>query len=558
MSLNQSQVTTPRVRVIPAKTRTNRDGQNPDGQKKRIGVYVRVSTELESQVSSYEIQVSYFKEYVEKNPQWELVEIFSDEGISGTSTKNRDGFNRMIECCKNKEIDYIITKSISRFARNTLDCLHYIRLLKGLGIGIYFQKENLDTLDSKSELFLTILSSMAQEESRSISENTKWGVQKRFQQGIVHMPTTYFLGYDTDEDGNIVIDEEQAKVVKRIFQEFLNGKGTPSIAKGLMEDGVLTARGNTTWTSDSVYKILKNEKYMGDCLAQKTVTLDFLTHKRVRNRDHQPKFLVKNNHPAIISEEDWNAVQQELKRRSKMLRDPDEKYSMRYSGIATFSNMLLCGECQRPVTRRRLTTHTKNREKVPFTAWQCRSAARLDKEFKGCNSKYIWEQDLEKEFMRLLIKLKYKKDRIIEEAQHAIDEYSLTETEEARLEELKLQIGKITERISEMAAREPSRNDPIYDATMQHLMYEQEILQMEFERLNENNQDSIYLKNHLDELLKYVDEIDEDDEENFRDDIFTQTVEKGILYDNHRVEIYFKCGVTSTIWVKHEKQILAK
>lgn len=398
-----------------------------------------------------------------------------------------------------------------------------------------------------------VLSSMAQEESRSISENTKWGIQKRFQQGIVHMPTTYFLGYDTDEDGNIVIDEDQAKVVRRIFQEFLNGKGTSLIAKALMADGVLTARGNPTWTSDSVYKILKNEKYMGDCLAQKTVTLDFLTHKRVRNKEHQPQFLVRNNHPAIISEEDWNAVQQELKRRSKMLRDPDGKYSMRYSGTATFSNKLFCGECQRPVIRRRLTSHTKGREKAHFTAWQCRSAARLDREFKGCKSKYIWEEDLEKGFMKLLIGLKGKKEKIIDEAQLAIDEYSLTEAEEARLEELKLQLEKIMDRISEMATREPSRNDPIYDATMQHLMYEQEILQMEYEKLNENKQDSIYLQKHLDGLLKYIDELEEDDED-FRDDIFTQTVEKGILYNNHRVEIYFKCGITRTIWVKHEKK----
>lgn len=549
MSIQQA--TASRVSVIPVRARNDINEQNPDRQKRRIGVYVRVSTEMESQLSSYEIQVSYFKEYVEKNPQWELIEIFADEGITGTSTKNRDGFNRMIERCKNKEIDYIITKSISRFARNTLDCLYYIRLLKELGIGIFFQKENLDTLDSKSELFLTILSSMAQEESRSISENTKWGVQKRFQQGIVHMPTTYFLGYDTDKDGNIIIDEEQAKVVRRIFEEFLNGKGTPSIAKGLTEDEELTARGNVTWTCDAVYKILTNEKYMGDCLAQKTVTLDFLTHKRVRNRDHQPKFLVKNNHPAIISEEDWNAVQQELKRRSKMLRDPDGKYSMRYSGIATFSNMLFCGECQRPVTRRRLTTHTKNREKVLFTAWQCRSAARLDKEYKGCSSKYIWEEDLEKEFMKLLIGLKHKKDIIVQEAQNVIDEYSLSEAEEARLEELTLQIEKITDRISEMAGRAPSRNDPIYEATMQHLMYEQEILNIEFERLNENNQDSIYIKNHLDELLKYIDEVEDED---FREDIFRKTVEKGILFNNHRVEVYFKCGITCTIWVKHKKK----
>ncbi|MGF7184900.1 hypothetical protein GGQ84_000985 [Desulfitispora alkaliphila] len=166
-----------------------------------------------------------------------------------------------------------------------------------------------------------------------MSENTKWGVQKRFQQGRVHMPTTYFLGYDTDKDGNIVIDEEQAAVVRRIFKEFLEGKGTPTIAKGLMKDGILTARGNKKWTGDGVYKILKQEKYQGHCLAQKTV-------------------------PAIISEEDFNVVQQELKRRNKMLRDPDNKYRQTYSGKAPFSNKFFCGECGRPVIRRRLMLFT--------------------------------------------------------------------------------------------------------------------------------------------------------------------------------------------------------
>src|SRR5690606_1450591 len=177
----------------------------------------------------------------------------------------------------------------SRFARNTLDCLQYIRELKNLPnpVGVYFEKENIDTLDSKSELFLTILSSMAQEESRSISENTKWGIRKRFQREQPHIPTTYFLGYDTDENGKMVIDEEQAATVRRIFREFLEGNGTQKIAKSLMADGLRTARGNKKWTGDAVLKILKQEKYMGHCITSKTVTIDFLTHKRVVNRGHE-------------------------------------------------------------------------------------------------------------------------------------------------------------------------------------------------------------------------------------------------------------------------------
>jgi DNA invertase Pin-like site-specific DNA recombinase len=547
-----------RVRVIPARTRTERNEQNPDGQKKRIGVYVRVSTELESQASSYDIQVSYFKEYVENNPQWELVEIFADEGITGTSTKNRDGFNRMIERCQNNEVDYIITKSISRFARNTLDCLHYIRMLKGLGIGIYFQKENLDTLDSKSELFLTILSSMAQEESRSISENTKWGIQKRFQQGKAHIPTTYFLGYTSDADGNIIINEEQAPIVRRIFRELLEGKGTPTIARGLMKDGIKTARNNLSWTSDSVYKILRNEKYKGDCLAQKSVTVDYLTHQRLRNRGHQPQYYIEDNHPAIISEEDWDRVQEELTRRNNMRKDPDNKYNMRYSGIAPFSNMLSCGECGRPVTRRRLTTfHGKERIQSKFTAWHCRVAAQKDKDFTDCNCSYVWEEEVEKAFMRLLYDIKCDQKLLRNKVKLAIEEASLTEEEEAKLKELNTQIRRIADKITDLANRPPGANEAIYDATMNHLVYEQEILRTEYDELSASKKDSDYLKKSYEILLDNLEKIEEPTDL-FDSDIFKQTVERGIVYKEWQVEFQFKCGVSYKVSAMRKRRTQKK
>lgn len=338
------------VQVIRSE-RENQTFNSKSVEKKRVCAYCRVSTEEESQATSYDLQVSYYTDYIKRNSSWKFAGVYADEGISGTSTKNREQFLQMIQDCRDGKIDYIITKSISRFARNTLDCLQYIRELKNLPkpVGVFFEKENLDTLDGKSEFFLTILSSIAQEESRTISENTKWGIQKRFQQGKAHCPTTYFLGYDTDENGKLVINEEEAAIVRRIYREFLSGKGSKVIAKGLMKDGIRTIRGNKNWTSNAVYRMLTNEKYCGDILMQKSVTIDFLTHKRVPNEGHQPQYFIQDHHPAIIPKEDWHAVQEELKRRSDLFHDPDGKYRQKYSGRMPFSNVLFCAECGRPV-----------------------------------------------------------------------------------------------------------------------------------------------------------------------------------------------------------------
>lgn len=392
---------------------------------------------------------------------------------------------------------------------------------------------------------------MAQEESRSISENTKWGVQKRFSQGKPHIPTTYFLGYDTDEEGQIFIDEEQAEIVRRIFQELLDGKGTPTIAKGLTKDGLKTARGNKTWTSDAVYKILKNEKYMGHCLAQKSVTVDFLTHKRVRNKDHQPQYFIRNTHPAIIPEEDWYAVQEELDRRNKMLRDPDEKYRMCYSGTSPFSNRLFCGECGRPVTRRRMTSSKKG-EKYYFTTWHCRAACRRDPEFQDCNSQYVWETALEISFMKLLYDMQKNMGRVMADANKAVEECALTESEEARLKELEEQIDRVSDQITQLSEREMTTHDPLYEANLRHLIYEQEILQMEHEGLYKNKQESIYLKKNLDKLLEYLHLIEKPDDE-FDSKAFVKTIERVTVYKNHIVEFIFKCGVKRKILAKRPK-----
>lgn len=391
---------------------------------------------------------------------------------------------------------------------------------------------------------------MAQEESRSVSENTKWGVQKRFQQGIVHMPTTFFLGYDTTEDGEIVINEEQAEVVRRIFREFLEGKGCPTIAKGLMKDGLKTGKGNTTWTGDAVYKILRQEKYQGHCLAQKTVTTSYLTHRRVRNRGHQPQYYVKNTHPAIISEETFEAVQQEMKRRRLMMRDPDKKYRQHFSGHSPFSNQYFCGECGRPVIRRRMTSSRKG-EKYYISAWQCRVTAGRDPDYKDCKTSYVHETDLENAFMKIMREMKENQDEVRQEVQQTIKKASLSPPEQQRLEELNVQIEAIADRISDLAAKESATSDAIYDATLRHLIYEQEILQQERDSLEENMQEQLYLEKQFQLLLDLLEQAEE--LEHFDVTLFKNTIERGIIYKERMVEFQFKCGVKRTICVRERK-----
>ncbi len=245
-----------------------------------MAAYCRVSTDQAEQLSSYEAQVNDYTSYINNHPDYEMAGIYADEGISGTNTKKREQFNKMVEDCKAGKIDMIITKSISRFARNTLDTLNYVGMLKELGIGIIFEKENISTLDSKGEVLLTRLSSLAQTESRSISENSTWGIRRRFEQGKVIVNHTKFMGYDKDESGNLIINEKQAKVVRRIYADYLNGKGTNRIAYELENGGIPNWNGKAKWYEGSIRKMLSNEKYKGEALLQKTYTVDFLSKKR--------------------------------------------------------------------------------------------------------------------------------------------------------------------------------------------------------------------------------------------------------------------------------------
>ncbi|MDE6733813.1 MAG: recombinase family protein [Oscillospiraceae bacterium] len=282
---------------------------------RRAAAYARVSTDHEDQLTSYAAQVEYYTEYIKNRDDLEFVGIYTDEGISGTSTKRREGFKRMIADALAGKIDLIIAKSVSRFARNTIDSLTTIRLLKEHNVECWFERENIHTFDSRGELLLTIMAGIAQEESRSISENCKWGQRRRFEKGEVSVPYKRFLGYDRGEDGGLVVNEEQAVIVRRIYDEFLNGATPYAIAKALTEDKIPTPGGKEVWSKTVVKSILTNEKYKGDALLQKVFTVDYLTKQKKKNNGEVTRYYVEGSHEAIIPPEVWERVQAEFKRR---------------------------------------------------------------------------------------------------------------------------------------------------------------------------------------------------------------------------------------------------
>lgn len=380
------------VIAIPAKSRTEIKGISR--RKIRVAAYCRVSTEQDEQLNSFENQVNYYTDYIRKNPDYELAGIYADEGISGTSTKKRDDFNRMIADCEAGLIDFVITKSISRFARNTQDCLNYSRKLKNLGIGIKFEKENINTMDGTGELLFTILSSLAQDESRSISENSAWGIRSLYKQGIYHIDTGNFYGYDKDENGHLIINEEQAKVVKWIFEAFLDGWEPATMARKLTDEGIPTCKGKGKWAASTIVRMLRNEKHMGDAILQKSFVEDFLTKKKAKNEGQLPQYHIRNDHEAIVSKEMWEAAQLELDRR-ELYR---QEHELRSSGIDAnaqpFTCKLICMKCGHVYQRRTLT-----RSWGKIIIWDCGERYRT-KGVLACKGFGIQEAAIHDAFIR--------------------------------------------------------------------------------------------------------------------------------------------------------------
>ncbi len=375
--------------------------------KRKIAAYCRVSTDNEDQANSFESQQRYFRQYIERNPDWELYEVFADEGISGTNTKKRKEFNRMITCAKNGEFDLIVTKEISRFARNTLDSIFYTRDLKKHGVGVIFLNDNINTLDGDAELRLAIMSSIAQEESRKTSERVKWGQKRQMEQGVVFGRS--MLGYDV-KDGKMYINEDGAKVVRLIFHKFVNeGKGTHVIARELREEGIKPMRVKE-WQNTVILRVIRNEKYCGDLVQKKTYTPDFLSHEKKVNLGQEEFVIIKDHHEPIISRELFEKANRILDEKS-LSQQGKSKHSNRYP----FSGKIKCGCCGSSYVARYKTRKNGSR----YKAWRCLEAARhgsphVDKAGNqvGCSGLSIRNEDATHIMYLVTSSLKYDKEKI--------------------------------------------------------------------------------------------------------------------------------------------------
>ena len=511
------------ITVIPARKRVGNTAAAEQRPKLKVAAYCRVSTDSEEQASSYEVQVAHYTQFIQKNPEWELAGIYADDGITGTNTKKREEFNRMIQDCMDGNIDMIITKSISRFARNTLDCLKYIRELKEKNIPVFFEKENINTMDSKGEVLLTIMASLAQQESQSLSQNIKLGLQYRFQNGEVRVNHSRFLGYTKDEDGNLIIEPAEAEVVKRIYREYLEGASLLQIGRGLEADGILTGAGKTKWRPETLKKILQNEKYIGDALLQKTYTIDFLSKKRVKNNGIVPQYYVENSHEPIIPRELFMQVQEEMVRRANLRGGKGGKKRV-YSSKYALSSIVYCGQCG-DIYRR---VHWNNRG-YKSIVWRC--VSRLEEKGSECTAPTINEETLQAAVVKAINELLANKEPFLSTLQKNIDtifnEESDNDTDEldSKLEELQIELLK----------QAKSKND--YDNVADEIY-----------RLREMKQNSLVenaeregKRQRIAEMTAFLNEQSHELEE-YDEQLVRRLIEKVTIRDD-RIEVEFKSGV---------------
>ena len=417
-----------KVITIPASINTITSAPLGMTVKRKVAAYARVSTDHEEQLTSYEAQVDYYTKYIKQRNDWEFVKVYTDEGVTGCNTAHREGFKSMIDDALKGRIDLIITKSVSRFARNTVDSLTTIRKLKDNNVECYFEKENIWTFDSKGELLLTIMSSLAQEESRSISENCTWGQRKRFQDGKVIVPFGKFLGYDRGEDGNLVINQEQAKIVRKIYGLFLQGKSPYAIARQLTDEGIPTPMGKTKWHGAVIHSILSNEKYKGDALLQKQFTVSFLTKKKCKNEGQVPQYYVEGNHEAIIEPAIFDTVQGILKSRSRSKN--------RQSSAGLFSSKIKCGCCGGYFGPKVWHSNDKYRKVI----WRCNN------KYEGtiCKTPKLEETQIKELFLKAFNLLLSDKETIISDFNAVKDEIFDTTALEEERSGLQTEINEIT------------------------------------------------------------------------------------------------------------------
>lgn len=517
-----------KVKTIPATLSKFTATPISDKTKRKTAGYARVSTDHDDQFTSYSAQIDYYTNYIKGRDDWEFVDVYTDEGITGTSTKRREGFKQMIADALDGKIDLIITKSVSRFARNTVDSLTTIRQLKENGIEVYFEKENIWTFDGKGELLLTIMSSLAQEESRSISENCTWGQRKRFADGKVTVPFQRFLGYDRGPDGNLVVNQEQAVIIKRIYSMFLQGMTYHGIANKLTEDGVKSPGGKDHWNQSAVKSILSNEKYKGDALLQKSYTVDFLTKKTKVNEGEIPQYYVEGNHEAIIDPDTFDMVQREILKRGK-----GKKY---HSGVYPFSSKIKCGCCGSWYGSKVWHSTSKYRKVI----WQCNH--KFDKD-KLCETPHLTEDKIKAAFVSAANKLFTNKDNVIEDAKEMItllfDTTELEKKQDALLEETQLISDMVQAAIRENAttALNQTEYQKRYDSLVSKFDIAKKNLEKVMAELEEKQQQKAQIEDFIKQFEQAPDTLNE-----FNLDTWNSLVDFATVYSNDDIRFTFKNG----------------
>ena len=407
------QKNTPKVITLPAKQKESQSAE----RQLRVAAYCRVSTKEEDQLNSYEAQKTYYTDKIMTNPKWTMAGIFADEGITGTSAKKREDFMRMMRWCKQGKIDLILTKSVSRFSRNTVDCLNYIRMLKALGISVYFEKENINSMDESTELMLTMMGAFAQAESESISGNIRAGKRYAMQRGEASIQYKHLYAYERGADNKPKVIPEQAAIVREIYDQFLRGASLRMIQKDLERRQIPNAVGGQKWTDSAVRGILTNEKYVGDVLMQKTFRQDCISRKIIRNTGQLPMYLVQNHHEAIVDRKTFDAAQAELARRNALPGTTQKStpsgrscYSPRYA----LSGRVICGECGTPYRRCTWSNHGKK-----HVVWRCIS--RMDYGRRYCHeSPSVDEQQLQRAILRTINGVMSDKETLMQQVAESL------------------------------------------------------------------------------------------------------------------------------------------
>lgn len=495
-----------------------------------VAAYARVSTEKEEQEDSFERQVQHYTHLITSKPDWQFGGIYADPGITGTRAEKRPDFMRMIQDCRDGKINKVLVKSISRFARNTVDALNYIRELKDLGISVYFENENIDTMTPGGEVLLTILAAMAEQESRTMSTNIKWSYQKKFQNGEVILNTGMVLGYKKSKTGDYVIAEEEAEIVRRIFREYVAGIPAPQICRRLEADGIKTKRGSVKWSTNAVLGIIKNEKYTGNAILGKTYKPDVLSKRRMKNTGQAPMYYVENTHPAIIEQELFDMAKTEMQRR---LEEKDAAVgTSRYTSKYPLSGLLICGTCGHRLRRHVRTVGSGKR--VP--AWGC--ANRILNGRGVCDSHHVNEDVLEQTLRAAFDGMEEALDAVKESCAVILDTGSREE-----LDQVQQEIVAIQEAVLNLHKDQQQGKISNTDYELQILSYSQrmEELQARQKELKETAGRYAEVKYWLEAYKEHItcgEKLDTDDAI-----VIRQLTDRIVVYED-RLEIHLRIGDT--------------